>query len=187
MRRWLLDLHLYLGLLCLPYVVVFGLSSILLNHGLQRATKTEWSAQIAPPADAAPAQRAAEVLHALALTGNVLPHTLKSTDGGALAFQALRPGRSYQVEFAPSGAVRVAERDGGVLGIVRALHGLHDTQSSRWMLGWALYTELTTAMLLFSIASGVLMVLQRMSGRALALGAGALGTAAAVALGAAIW
>ena len=68
-----------------------------------------------------------------------------------------------------------------------ALHGLHDTQSSRWSLSWALYTELTTAVLLFSIASGVVLIWPRRGERAFGLGAGALGLAAVSLMAVAIW
>lgn len=187
MRRWLLDLHLYLGLICLPYVVLFGVSSLLLNHGLQRETTSEWSAQLAPLGDSEPSAQAAAALRALDLRGGVLAHTLKRGDSGELAFRAIRPGRSYQVAVAANGAVRVVERDSGVLGVVRDLHGASDTQGAVWNLGWALYTELATAVLLFSIVSGALLVLPRPSERAIALGSGALGILAIGVLAAAIW
>ena len=187
MRRWLLDLHLYLGMLCLPYLVIFGISSILLNHDIQRETKTEWSAQIAPLAEAAAGEQAVAALLALDLSGSVLAHTVKREETGELAFRAIRPGRSYQVAVSGNGGAVVVEADSGVLGVIRDLHGMHDTQGSLFSLSWALYTELVTAVLLFSIASGVLLILPRPRGRVLGLGAGALGLVGCVALAAAIW
>lgn len=187
MRRWLLDLHLYLGLLCLPYVVVFGVSSILLNHGVRSETTTEWQREIAAPSAESDSARATATLDALALTGSVQAHTVKRDGAGGLRFKAIRPGRSYQVELAASGQVSVRETGGGMLEISRDLHGLHDTQSSRWSLSWALYTELATAVLLFSIASGVVLIWPRRGERAFGLGAGALGLAAVALMAAAIW
>ena len=187
MRRWLLDLHLYLGLLCLPYIVVFGVSSILLNHGVRNEATTQWQREIAAPKAPHDKARAAATLAALGLSGSVLAHTVKRDDAGALQFKAIRPGRSYQVELRTSGAARVRESSGGVLGALRDLHGLHDTQSSRWSLSWALYTELATAALLFSIASGAYLIWPRRGERAFGLGAGALGLAAAALLAAVIW
>jgi hypothetical protein len=187
MRRWLLDLHLYLGLLCLPYVVVFGISSILLNHRVERVTQSEWSERIAPLAEAPAARQAEAAIAALGLRASALGHTLKHDAAGALSFRAIRTGRSYQVTVGADGAARVVERHGGVLGAINGLHGMHDREPSWWHFGWSLYTELATGVLLFAIASGVLLVLPRPSGRALALGAGALGSVALAALGAAIW
>jgi hypothetical protein len=187
MRRWLLDLHLYLGLLCLPYVVVFGVSSILLNHGIEREARRAWSTQIAPLVGVAPEQQAEAARGALGLSGHVLPHTLKPGDDGSLAFRLIRPGRSYDVAVSAGGEARVRERDGGPLGVVSALHGFSVARGALFERSWSLYTELATAALLFSIASGLGLFLPRPNGRALGLGAGVLGTLAAAALAAAIW
>jgi hypothetical protein len=188
MRRWLLDLHLYLGLACLPYVVVFGVSSILLNHGgLGRVSTERWSAELAALTDAPPDEQASEVASELGLRGSVLRHTVKRTRVGGVAFKLLRPGRTYQVTVAPDGAARVVAADSGVAGILRGLHGASDAQHSLWSAGWALYTEIATATLLFSIASGVLLVLPRAGERLLGLGAAALGLVAVIALAAVIW
>lgn len=187
MRRWLLDLHLYLGLFCLPYVVVFGISSLLLNHRIERTSHSEWTAQVAPLAAAEPAVQAAAALRELGLSADALPHTLKQGERGELSFRALRPGRSYQVSIAPSGAVTVDERDGGVLGVIAALHGASNEEASVFAYGWSLYTELTTAMLVFSVASGLYLFLPRPSGRALGLGVAALGVVVCGALAAGLW
>ncbi len=187
MRRWLLDLHLYLGLFCLPYVLVFGISSLLLNHGIERASKSEWTAEIPPLGEGEPAAQAAAALRALDLSANALPHTVKRGESGELSFRALRPGRSYQVAVAPTGSVAVSERDFGVLGVIAALHGASDEDGSAWAFGWSLYTELTTGMLLFSIASGVYLFLPRPTGRALGLGVAALGLVVCGAVAAGIW
>ena len=187
MRRWLLDLHLYFGLLCLPYVVVFGVSSILLNHGIHWDESERWSAQLAPLGEGAPREQAAAAQRALELRGHLLAHTVKRAEHGGVAFKLIRQGRSYQVSVMPSGAASVRETNGGVLGVVRGLHGANDAKLSAWHAGWTLYTELTTALLLFSIVSGVWLVLPRPDERALSLGAGALGLVAVLALAAAIW
>ena len=186
MRRWLIDLHLYLGLLCLPYLVVFGVSSIALNHDLGRATRSEWSARVAPAHADQDASAARAALAELGLSAGVLEHTLEREASGALRFEALRLGRSYQVAIDAAGAARVRELNGGVVGIVRGLHGRHDT-SSAWGFSWALYTELATAVLLFSIVSGIVLVWPRAGERALGYGACALGLIATAALAAAIW
>ena len=32
MRKWMLNIHLYGGLLCAPYLIIFGFSSLQFNH-----------------------------------------------------------------------------------------------------------------------------------------------------------
>jgi hypothetical protein len=187
MRRWLLDIHLYLGLFCLPYVVVFGVSSLLMNHDVARTSRSEWTAQIAPLAPGELGAQAAAALDALDLVANALPHTLARGEAGELAFRAIRPGRTYQVAVDAAGVVTVSERNEGVLGVLRGLHGASDPRLSLWSFGWAVYTELTTAMLVFSLASGLYLFVPRPSGRALGLGLGALGVAVCGAAAAVIW
>jgi len=186
MRRWLLDLHLYLGLFCLPYVIVFGISSILLNHQVLPETKHEWQVQVAPLGGERPILEADRVWAALDRSGRVLNHTVKRGDA-QLRFQAIRPGRSYQVAASSGGQVNVVESKYGVLGALRDLHGLSDTKSSRWLLGWSLYTELTAVTLVASIASGAILMLRRVSGRSRGLWAGGVGIVLAAALIAGIW
>jgi hypothetical protein len=187
MRRWLLDLHLYLGLLCLPYVVVFGVSSILLNHGVRSEAQTRWQRTIAVPPEGKGFARAEAARDALELWGGVLAHTVREGDDGALRFKLIRPGRAYQIVVAADGEASVVETNTGVLGVVSALHAYHDARSSFWGFTWALYTELAVAALLFAIASGTWLVWPRASGRALELAAGLAGALATAALAVAIW
>jgi hypothetical protein len=187
MRRWLLDLHLYLGLLCLPYVVVFGVSSILMNHRIQFTTKSEWQARVAPLGAEAPEVEADRVWHALDRSGKVKRSTVKLGGEAELRFEANRPGRRYQVVASSGGRVSVVETHRGVVGMLKMLHGFYDTRASLWFLGWTVYTELTTVALVGSILSGAILALQRASSRSLALWTGGLGVAAAGALVAGIW
>lgn len=185
MRRWIRDLHLYLGLLCIPYVVVFSLSSILLTHRVQLASTTDWQREIAPPTALDDRARAAEALAALGLTGR-LEVSRENRDATApLRFRASRPSRRYQIELHPGGLARVRETSWGLLGIIRELHGPYGRKGSLWSLSWTLYTELTTAMLLFAVASGVWMALPLRAPRA--IGIWACGFGVVVALAIAIW
>jgi hypothetical protein len=186
MRRRLLDLHLYLGLLCLPYVVVFGVSSILLNHRIRYETKSEWQAQVAPLGAERPIVEADRVWYALDRSGRVQSWTVEMGDTAGLRFQATRPGRGYQVVASSDGHVSVVESDYGVLGTLRDLHGLSDRYNSFWVLGWSVYTELTAVTLVASLVSGTILMLRRGDGRSRGLWAGGV-IAAAAALIAGIW
>lgn len=187
MRRWILDLHLYLGLLCVPYVVVLGSSAILRNHDLGSSERTEWSASVGLPDLASPVQQAAAVQVALGITGKLRSQTAKHTAEGALQFQVVRPGRSYRVEVSANGAARVSESNGGLAGILRGLHGFGDRTGPLWTLGWSLYTDFAAGGLLLSIGSGAGLVLSRAPARTRGLAAGLLGTVVVVSLAAALW
>jgi hypothetical protein len=185
MRRWIRDLHLYLGLLCIPYVVVFSVSSILLTHGVQLASTTEWQREIAPPVALDDRARAAAALAALGLSGHLKVSRENQDATAPLRFRASRPGRSYQIELQPAGLARVRETSWGLLGIIRVLHGPPGRKDSLWALSWTLYTELTTAMLLFAVASGVWMALPLRGPRAIGIWAGGFGLVVVLAI--AIW
>lgn len=54
MRKWILRLHLYGGLLCSSYLVLFGVSSLLFNHRVSFAEPGEqtvsWERDVTPGA-----------------------------------------------------------------------------------------------------------------------------------------
>jgi hypothetical protein len=187
MRRWLLDLHLYAGLICLPYIVLLGISSIALNHGIGSVTKRTWTARIEALADAAPDEQAQAVRRALGLHVLILGEEVKRTENGNLSFVGVRAGRRYKVSAAPDGSVHVAERDHGVLGILRALHGSRERWSSRWSFGWSLYTDVTIGVVLFLIVSGILLFAPRRGSRGLNVVATVSGLVVCIALAAFVW
>jgi hypothetical protein len=187
MRRWLLELHLYVALFCLPYMTVLGVSSILLNHGVTTTTERAWRAQLGPLAPGAPAEQAEAARAALGVRGSVIRERAKRDEAGDLAFRVLRPGRRFDVTVSPDGRASVAERDGGVLGVVRDLHVMASDEGTRWSRGWALYSDVTVAGVLFLIASGATRVVLLRRGRGLKLGFAVAGFACCAALAAWIW
>ncbi len=186
MRRWILDLHLYLGLVCLPYVVLLGLSSILLNHQISRDEPTRrWEQALPASTPARDLEAATRVRDALGLSGTVLPHTVKRAETDALRFVLLRPARRYEIELGTDAVARVREQRFGVLGVITGLHGLRGLEASRWGPSWGLYTELASFALVFAIASGLYLFWPRRAGRALGFGAAGLAVVIALAIG--IW
>lgn len=188
MRRWLLDLHLYLGLACLPYSIVFGVSSLLLNHEIERSERSHWEQRVASPLPATDDYARANALRdALDLRGGVLAHTVRRGAGGELEFKLIAPGRVYEFALGADDVARVDETDGGVIGVVRELHGRGGLEASAWGPSWALYTELTTFALMFAIGSGLWLFWPRRGKRWLGVGATALGLAAVAFAAVGIW
>ena len=52
MRKWILRIHLYGGLLCSSYLILFGISSLLFNHepkfAKPREQKVTWERAVSP-------------------------------------------------------------------------------------------------------------------------------------------
>ncbi len=180
LRRVLLSLHLYLGLLMAPYLLVYGVSTWLLNRdgpAEDAAPAHTWSAAVdvtPAPDDRATAER---VRDALGLFGHVPPWRVEAGED-ALRFVVSRPGRLYHLRYAPAeGRVEVETLDKGLGAVLKGLHGLHVLPGSRWVASWALYTELSVVALGLMVVSGLWLDARRWRRRPGA----ALGLAAAIA------
>jgi hypothetical protein len=175
MRTWVLRLHLYLGLLCSGYLIVFGVSSLNFNHPLAftrpGTDKITWERNIALPEQSGDNTAESEaVTDALGLMGWTLPWETHRDPGGDLHFGLARPGKHYSVHVLRSaGAVRVEEQHKGYWTVVREMHGNHGVPRSHLMTAWGWYTELTTLVVLFAAASGVYLFATRRKDRRAAL------------------
>jgi hypothetical protein len=155
-------LHIYLGLLTAPYLVVFGLSSLSMNHpgGVfdSEPRVRNWTVQIPSPVRP-PANRVAAARHvqrAIPLDGYLPEYTLTTNENGALLIQLYVPGRRYDIQYdRKQGTAKVTETHRGIWGVLRSLHGRVGVPELRaWSISWRLYTEITLAALLFAIISG---------------------------------
>lgn len=188
MRRWLLDLHLYLGLVCLPYTVLLGVSSLLLNHDVERSASSHWEQPVTAALAGDDASQATALRDALGLRGDVLAHTLARTADGTLRFQVMGPGREHKIALGADGVARVDETDHGVIGVLRGLHGRRGLAGAEaWGASWGLYTDLTTFSLLFAIGTGLVLFWPRRAERWLGAGAAGLGMVVAALLAGGMW
>lgn len=160
LRPVLWQLHLYGGLLCFGYLIVYGCSALAFNHpGLLAkpdGARREWRAAVELPDSADDPARAEATRDALGLLGWPLPWTMRRDEGGTLRFEMERPGRHYWIAVEAGGGVTVAEEGRGLVSVLKGLHGLSDgIPGSALMNAWSGYTEITTWVVLFSVASGV--------------------------------
>ena len=188
LAKGLLDLHLYLGLLSAPYLVVYGVSAIAFNHGWEGTPgkTTSWEAAVADiPASADDASRADALRGMLGLEGRIPPRSVKGLDDG-LRFDVLRPGRSFRVHLAQGERwAHVEETHTGLLDVLRGIHGSWGIEGSTLGTVWRVYTEYSVWALVFSVVSGVLLWSQR--GDWLGWAFLIAGGAAFTALSAAVW
>ncbi len=157
-RRWVVW-HLTVGALLAPYALVYGVSSLLLSHpDWAPAGRREWREPLAVPAAETSEARAVAARDALGWVGHVPPWRVETEPDGRLRFRVVRPGRVYDAEWDPAAQeVHVRLRDGGLLGVVTGLHGLHALPGSFWGPAWGLYTQLSFVGFPFLVASGVLL------------------------------
>jgi hypothetical protein len=158
MRSFLLKVHIYAGLLCSSYLLIFGISSLNYNHnfGNPRNEKVAWerSLKVVDMEDNMALSEA--VRDELGLFGWPLPWEMHREDGGNFRFGLSRPGKHYTIRVLFSeNRVRVEETRKGFWAVINSLHALMSVPSSRFMVLWGAYTEFCTWVVLFSAASGV--------------------------------
>ena len=160
MRNWILKVHLYGGLLCAPYLVVFGLSSLNFNHHFAfmkaKEEKATWEAplRVALPAENPKAVEA--VRGALGLAGWPIPPKTRRDAEGNLRFDLERPGKGYTIRVFPGeGRVKVEERGKGFWATFNSLHALGPVPGSALARAWGWYTEACVGVTLFAVVSGV--------------------------------
>lgn len=156
MKKLLLDIHLYLGLVCASYLVIYGISTIAFNHYWRpEPVEDSWEAVVKLPAGLEGEALGQALRDSLGLVGWTPRWRIRKTDEGFRLFVG-RPGREYDIHLnTGTGHVRVDETDRGLLGIVCALHGLRSIPGSTWSHTWAVYSEISIWALVFSALSGV--------------------------------
>ena len=160
MRKWTLRIHLYGGLLCAPYLIIFGFSSLHFNHHFAFVTPapspTEWHQSLAVSPDSDNVKMADSVRDGLGLAGWTIPWKMKREASGDLQFDLETPGKSYTIQtIIGENNVRVQERRKGFWDVVTSLHALGSVPNMRFTSFWSFYTELCAGFVFFATASGV--------------------------------
>ena len=187
MRKWILRLHLYGGLLCAPYLIIFGFSSLHFNHHFSFVTAApnsrEWQESLKIEPDQDNDAMAKSVRDSLGLAGWTMPWKTKRGPAGDLQFDIERPGKSYTVHTLVSeNKVRVEERRKGFWQVVNSLHALRELPNAPFVSFWGVYTEICTWFVLFAAVTGVYLWVNSRRERRIGLLAFLVSVAASLAL-----
>jgi hypothetical protein len=160
MRKWILNLHLYGGLICAPYLIIFGFSSLHFNHHFSfvnpPSKPIEWQAPLTVPSESDPLVMGRSVRDSLGLIGWPIPQRSKRDAAGDWEIAIERPGKSYIIHTSFSEhRVRVEERHKGVWQVINSLHALPDVPNSRYAFLWGFYTEVCTWFVFLAAVSGI--------------------------------
>ncbi len=156
LRRLLLNIHMYGGLLVSGYLIVLGVSSLNFNHHFlpEPSPPVSWSADVAAPTVAGESLQPESIRDQLGLFGSVGKQSIKTSSAGLLTFTIYRPGRTYDVSATPTGHIDVKETRATWF-LLQAMHGSKGSPGSTWMSIWGVYTEVTTAFGMIAIVSGI--------------------------------
>jgi hypothetical protein len=203
LRKLIINVHTYAGLLCFGYLIVLGVSSLNFNHPFAftraRGEAATWQQAVHLPdlpritpqmtgeqRVAAKAEANHAVRRALGLFGHQRPWRESwwdADDASHYHASLTRPGVDYEVDVhLDRDLAIVRETRTGVFDVLIGLHGFHgEMPGSRFVASWTWYTELCTFAVLFAGASGVYLWTRRKNERR--VGYVLLGGAAALSVG----
>lgn len=161
MRRVLLKIHLYGGLICFWYLIILGTSSLDFNHRfpfMQGDLETELWTHTFPVAEGMEDNNAlsAAIRDSLGLIGWPLPWETWRDTTGMFHFALQHPGKRYVIDYdLTDGTAKVSETPRSSWRIFNSLHGMGPVPNSGFMHLWKWYSRFTAVLVLFSVCSGI--------------------------------
>ena len=165
--RWTRDLHLYLGLFVSPFVLLFAISVLLLNHvwlpwgGLGEVPPETRRLTIALAHQENNLELAKQIQRQIGIAGEI-DFISRDVNADRVSFPITRPGYRTTVRVdLSSGATQLEEQRTGIWDAVNYLHkmpGPHNASvRGNWIFTriWGWLADWTVYLLLFSTASGV--------------------------------
>ena len=161
-KNYLLQFHIYLGLFCTPYLLIFALSSLSFNHvSLKEEFTPVKSEKLAITLNKGsfdtPRELGEALRDSLQLMGWFIPWESRIDSSGFLV-NVRNLGRDFrmtgtwgipEIEFTANSTRFIS--------LLKGLHGLHEEIPGApwWINGWWLYQDLTVYSLLFWALRGI--------------------------------
>jgi hypothetical protein len=155
LRSLILNIHIYAGLLCAPYLIIFGISSLNFNHHFVEPgdASTTWSVPLRLDPSIEKREVGLAVRDSLDLMGWG-PWWEVERDSLRTYAEVVRPGKRYNVTIS-DGVATIEEIRHGPLQVMMSLHALTNLPRSPFVSTWEIFTEICTWVVLFSAGSGV--------------------------------
>ena len=155
-----IKIHLYCGLFTSFYLLVFGVSSIILNHKLnveKDKVASTWTTHVSYDPNSTDLDIALQIRDSLDLMGWVPPWKIKK-DSSSLDFEITHLGKTIDFQLDPhTGVLHAKERPKGFLAVINELHFFNGNVPNAPLLlrTWAVYQWLTLFVLFFSLITGI--------------------------------
>jgi len=156
MYRTLRNTHLFLGLFCCLYLLMYGVSSIQMAHSQWFSARPAVTIiHAALPPQTTDARRVARsLMDRYGMRGEVAQVRAASAQ---LSFNIVRPGTVYQIDYSPgSGDTRIRENHAGFIGMLNRIHHAKGFWHDYWVLNaWGAFVAVVSAALIVIAATGI--------------------------------
>jgi hypothetical protein len=167
-KTLVIKIHSYLGLLCMPYLLIFGLSSLTFNHHFE-AFEVEGREgdnellKIDIPAIDDNLTLANAINDSCSVFGWYLPWSARR-DSLQFFYETVKTGRKYntKVDF-ESGEIKINSRRNSISHLLKGLHGLGEEipNAPLCVNVWQYYQDLSVYSLMFWLLSGIWLWIQK--------------------------
>ena len=161
-RQWILRIHLYGGLICFWYLLIFAASSLHFHHDFdfmkEKQVSTEVRQLIVPKEfPASDSAYATTLQKELGLAGWYLPWETYRDSAGIFHTEVQNPKATYRLGHDPlSSMVSVTREYKGFWNVVNALHGFAGVMpNAPLVILWRFFTYVCLVVVIFSIISGI--------------------------------
>lgn len=156
MYRYLRNTHLFLGLFCCLFLLMYAVSGVQMAHNAwfsSRPAVTETHATL-PPQLADSRRVARELMDRYGLRGEAgKPRVTPDL----LSFDIVRPGTVYQIDYSPAtGDSRIRDNHAGFMGMLNRIHHAKGLWHDYWLLNvWGAFVALVSLALFVIGATGI--------------------------------
>lgn len=161
-RRWILKIHLYGGLLCFWYLIIFAISSLHFHHDFDFMKEKQISYESIPvtlvhDSESSDSARATSLQNALGLAGWYLYWETYTDSLGNFHTEVQNPKTTYRIVYDPvSSTASITSEYKGFWSILNALHGFAGRMpNAPLVIFWYIFTYICLTVVVFSIVSGI--------------------------------
>lgn len=176
LRNWIHKIHLYGGLLCFWYLIIFAVSSLQFQHNFvfmnQKLSNEEiQEKKLSVPKNEKESDFALSIQNELNLAGWYLPWKTYSDSSGIFHTEIQNPKAQYLITYdALSSTVKIVEREKGLWVVINSLHGFSGKMpNAPLMFFWKIFTYICLIVVTFSIFSGIWLWANRSSDKLVGL------------------
>ena len=153
MYRYLRNTHLFLGLFCCFFLLMYGWSSVQMSHNKWFDMKPRVTEREIPVRGGNPREAAAELM-GQGMRGELMAVAMK---GEAASFRIVRPGTVYEVVWA-NGTAKVRTNESNFMGMLNRIHHVGGVWHEFTLTNiWGFFVGLVSVSLLVLGATGIYM------------------------------